>query len=110
MVNICKNLHQIATYWAPLAENAYGKKTFDAPVFIACRWEDRIDLVMNKLGQEFTSKSRVFFSSALDINGYLFLGKSYEDDPLEVANAWEIQQLAVTPDLRNLTSLYTVYL
>ena len=110
MVNFTKHLQQTATYWKPNSENEFGKKVYDEPEFLKCRWEDRNELLRDKRGQEITSKSRVYFCTALDLDGFVFLGESWDTDPHEVNGAFEIRQIAKVPDLRNLTTLHVVYL
>lgn len=105
------NLPQVATYWAASNDtDRYGNKIFSAPIQVPCRWEDSIQTVMNKKGEEFTSKSRVFFESDKSLDGYLLLGTSAEANPTGLDNAYEIQAKTTTPNLRGLQSLTTVYL
>jgi hypothetical protein len=104
-------LPQTATYWeASNDTDRYGNKTFSAPVQVPCRWEDRVQTVMSKRGEEFTSKARVFFASDKSLDGYLYLGVSSDPDPTGLDDVYEIQAKTTTPDLRGLQSLTTVYL
>lgn len=105
-----RNLRQTATYWAQTGLDKYGKPTFSAPTTIACRWEDRQELFIDKRGQETLSRARVFFAQAVDLEGYLYLGESAATDPLTLQDAFEIQATKKTPDLRNLKSLYVAML
>lgn len=110
-MSVLSGLAQVATYWEPSSDtDRYGKPTQAAPVQIPCRWEDKLSQVMSKKGEEITSKSRVFLAAPVNIDGYLFLGVSTETDPSSLDKAYEIQAVSVTPDLRNLESLTTVYL
>lgn len=108
-----RHLNQTLTYWAPQStSNLYGKPNSVAPVQYKCRWENKTETLQNKSGEEFTSKTRVFLdgSSAIDLDGYVFLGISAAADPTTVNGAFEIQQTGNTPDLRGMKSLTTVYL
>jgi len=110
-----RHLNQTLTYWAPPADgstNLYGKPTSVAPVQYKCRWENKTETLQNKNGEEFTSKTRIFLdgSSAISLDGYVFLGVSAAPDPTSVAGAQEIQQTGNTPDLRGMKSLTTIYL
>lgn len=110
MPNYERNLTQTATYWEPDSEDKFGKKTFKDPVYICCRWEDRAEMVFDKTGQQVVTKSRVFFKQDISLDGYICLGEETTDDPTLLSNAYEVRQVARVPDLRNLTTLYTVYL
>lgn len=105
------SLNQVATYWSPTGNtDRYGKPLLNAPIQIECRWEDRRSQVIGKMGTEIVSKSRVFCEREIDEDGYLELGTVGAADPRGRDNAWEVQQVSKTPDLRNLQSLTTVYL
>lgn len=110
MPNIERNLRQTATYWAPGAEDSYGSRSYSAPVQLPCRWEDKTEMFIDKKGKESKSKSKVFFASDLQLDGYLLLGTSAETNPRNVANASEIRNVFRTPDLRNNTQLYVAIL
>lgn len=109
-MNLARNLRQKATYWVSNGRDMFGKPTFTAPVSVMCRWEDLSELFIDKVGQEVTCKSKVFFDTDKDLQGYLFLGETAETDPLSLATAFEIRQIKRTPDLRAIQTLYVVYL
>lgn len=88
-----------------MGEDVYGKRTFAPPASLACRWEEKAELFMNRFGEEVTSKSKVFLDTSVMLEGYLFLGTSTASSPLEVDGAYEIRGLQQIPDLRNLQTL-----
>lgn len=65
---------QTAVYWGNPKDDGYGGFTFDDPVNISCRWEDKIQIVSTMDGQETSSDSEVLVTEDLDYNGYLYLG------------------------------------
>lgn len=103
---------QDVTYWSPTGSNVYGGSTYSAPLAFKGRWENKVEQFRDKSGQESSSRAKVFIPEtvAVDIDGYLFEGVSAAIDPLSVDGAYEIRMKAQIPDLRNLTSLTTVYL
>ena len=106
-----RGLNQTCTYWAPTeTRDLGGKRTYDAPVQHACRWEDRTEMYQDKQGEEKISKSKVFLIVDLDLDGYVMLGTSAASDPTVLPEAYEIQQKSKIPDLRSVTSLVTLYL
>jgi hypothetical protein len=108
---IASMLNQVATYWEKTGQtDRYGKPALTAPVQLPCRWEDRQTQIMNKQGAEVISKSRVYCSTTISLDGYLALGTFADADPRPLDNAYEVQQVSTTPDLRALETLTTVYL
>lgn len=108
--NYTRYMKQTATYWAVASTDVYGKRTFTAPQSLACRWEDRTELIRNKKGAEIVSKSRIFLESAVDIDGFLYKGTSEETDPTTLEGAYEVQMISQQPSLRNLQQLNVAYL
>lgn len=103
-------LNQVATLWTRTGLDRYGKGTYERTDDLACRWEDRSELILNKHGQEIVSRSRVFFGQDIPLEAYLYLGSSAASDPTTVKGAFEVQQRKMTPDLRNLQQLHVAFL
>ena len=110
MRNYARNLKQQATYWAVTGVDVYGKRTFASPTTVVCRWEEKVQMIVNKQGKEIVSRARVFLVQDIDMDGYLYLGHSGDSDPRMVDSAFEIQMKAVQPDLRGLSQLNVAYL
>lgn len=104
-----QSLHQFVTYWGPTGSDVYGNTTFSAPDVRKARWEDKAEMIRNKTGGEYVTKSRVFMDKDFDIDGYLLLGESAAVDPRTVT-AYEIQQRARTPDISSLKNVFVAYL
>ena len=100
MSYITRNLKQDVTYWAPAVPDGFGGRTFAVPVALKGRWEDRTTLFIDADGQEAVSRSRVYLSADVAINGYLFLGTSTVADPTTLENTEMIKDFRKTPDLR----------
>jgi hypothetical protein len=95
---------QTAVYWGNPVKDGYGGFTFDAPVEIVCRWEDRIGQFTSNKGEQIYSKSEVYTLQDLEEDGWLFLGTladiSGEDDtgaPKDIDNAYEIKRFDKLP-------------
>lgn len=116
MLSYARNMHQVATYWAPGVNNGFGKLDFAGiiPVLINCRWQDDAVLFRNAQGQEETSSAIVYPDRELMIEGYLARGDHTETGtptgPLGVAGAHEIRQVGQSPSLTADEVLYKVYL
>lgn len=103
-------LKQTITYWAPTGDDVFGGTTFTTPVQKFARWEDRMEMIRDKNGQEYMAKTRVFLLEEVSLDGYLYLGKSTVADPRTLGAAYEIRAIHKSPDLRNLRALWSVYL
>lgn len=103
---------QTLTYWHPNGStNLYGSPSFSKPVWLDCRWEDKVELFRDKEGQEVNSRSKIFMLNMdIDLNGYLFLGRTSEVDPKVVEGAYEIRGVTRIPDLRGLKELVVLWL
>lgn len=106
-----RGLNQTCTYWAPTeTRDLGGKRTYAAPVQKVCRWEDCTEMYQDKQGEEKISKSKVFLTEDVALDGFVLLGTSAAADPTVIPEAYEIQQKSRIPDLRSVTSLITLYL
>ena len=109
-MNLLSKMWQDATYWAPGDKDLFGKVSFTTPVQMKCRWENRMESIQSKTGEEYVSKSRVFLAVNVDLDGYLYPGLTSELNPIGLDGAQEIQAVGRVPDLRNTQTLYMAYL
>ena len=108
---------QTAVYWGTPVEDGYGGKSFADPVEIACRWEERVNVVSDSRGNEIVSKVRVLVTQDLDEEGYLYLGElddldsDEEADPTIVDGAHEIVRFDKIPMIKKTDEFVrTIYL
>lgn len=92
---------QTATYWSPPVANGWGGGSFAAPVEIACRWEDKTQLIRDRDGREVVSMATVYPDRELYEDGWLYLGSSAAADPHEVEGAYQIKSFRKVPDMFN---------
>jgi hypothetical protein len=103
---MCK---QTAVYWGNPEPTGTGGYTFDHPIEIECRWEDKKIVMMDDTGKEIIARSRVFVLQDLDEKGYLYLGEEsdltglddYPDNPRGIVGAFIIKQFHKAPSLNN---------
>lgn len=110
MLNHTRNMREDATYWAPLPPDRYGKMTFAAPVAVKVRWERKAVVFRSNEGVELTSVAVVYVDRPVQAQGQLLLGTSAAADPKSIANAFEIRQVAESPDLTQSRQLTKVFL
>ena len=109
---------QTAIYWDNPVPDGFGGFTFDDGVEIECRWEDVVEIFVDKDGNEKKSRSRVFVDRVVILNGYLFRGEesdldsgeSLSTNPQDIVNAWPIQKYDELPNIRNTETLRTAWL
>ncbi len=109
-------LKQTAVYWGSPVSDGQGGRTFDNPVELAVRWEERHDLFVDPQGQEKQSSAIVYIGQDVVVGAYLFLGdlddlsSAEEDDPMNVDGAYEIRQFDKTSDLKATSFLRRAWL
>jgi hypothetical protein len=98
---------QKAVYWAPKelsGGDGFGRKAFEAPVEIECRWDDEVKEFVDSNGNKNISSSIVYPDRDLKIGGWLFLGRLNDDaikpDPQETKGAKPIKGWQKFPDLK----------
>src|SRR3990167_2760676 len=97
-------LKQDCTYWAPHATapyDQYGDQSWVAASAIKCRWEDRNELFLDSKGEQKHSKAWVWTTTALAVDGYLFLGTSSTANPETVSGADKILRVEMVRDVKN---------
>lgn len=97
---------QTAVYWGTPTPDGTGGYTYDDPVEIRVRWEERQELFIDAAGREVRSSAVVRPLQDLDMNGYLYLGdlddlsSADEGDPQGLAGARPIRGWAKSPTAR----------
>ena len=107
---LTKNLKQTITYWGNPVSDGWGGSTFDSPVTITGRWEDKQELFRDAEGQEVLSHALVFLSQDVEIKEYLYLGTSAEANPKNVSGAREIRSFRKIPNLKATAFMRKVWL
>jgi hypothetical protein len=111
---------QDAIYWGNPVVDGFGSMSFDDPISIKVRWDERQQLVVNTEGKEELSKAAIMCPDELDLQGFVMLG-SLEDvadgdtykTPQEVnaqkIHAMEIKSRSITPLFRSKVKFIYVY-
>lgn len=98
-----KFIHSI-TVWSNPVSNGYGKYTFDAPVLLDGRWEDRAELFINaQTGREEVSRSVAFFdgSNSVGVGDMIALGDhTATASPYNVSTARTVRSIGNVPSIR----------
>jgi len=67
---------QTAVYWGNPVPDGFGNYTYDAPVDIACRWEDKIAVINDAFGAEQVCDASVLITQDVDLHGWVCLNKT----------------------------------
>jgi hypothetical protein len=106
---LCK---QDAVYWGNPKNDGYSGFIYDAAVEIKCRWEDKVQLIVDKEGNTQSSRALVYCLQELDEEGWLYLGKLTDLTAAEIANpklvrdASTIKKFEKSPALNSTTEFY----
>lgn len=99
MTFLTRHLKQIATLWTVSNIDSFGDPSFNSPVEINVRWEDRTELFINMDGAEERSQAVVFLSIDVTPGDFLMLGSSTEADPLSIRTAYMVKSFRKIPGL-----------
>ena len=103
---LTRNLRQKMVYWGNPQPDGYGGYTYDDPVEIKGRWEEREELFIDSAGVQQVSRARVFIDQDVVVDGYLLLAElstvssGEEGSPGTVDGAFRIRGYRKTPNLR----------
>lgn len=111
---IKKMRRQYAIYWAKNPEpNEFGAVSWETPVEIKCRWEDKEGKVLNENDEITESMSTVYVDRPMKLGDKLKLGRMDTNTPQtpgEDRLAFEIQGFEKLPNFKAKEFLYTAYL
>lgn len=101
---------QTAVYWGNPVKDGTGGFTYDEPVEIKCRWEDKWQLVKNEtMNTELLSRAAMFVLQDVEEDAVVFLGTLNDlsseavEDPLSQDHVWIIKQFEKYPALHSTT-------
>jgi hypothetical protein len=107
---VAKFCVETAVYWGNPVNDGYGGFTYDDPVEIDCRWENKTEMDIGWLSTGFPgnirlSKASVLVTEDLDLNGVLWRGTldtlndTYDDisNPKIISEAYAIHRIDKIP-------------
>lgn len=99
-------------YWAPDASgetDRMGRRSYEDPVELDCRWDGRSELITLPNGEQYASKATVYTDIELALGGILWHGLLVAR-PDEPPSANVIQSTMTVPKMRNTEVLKAAYL
>ena len=103
-------LKETATYWAVTGYDEHTDPTFAAPVTMNARFETKVELFIDKNGEQAHSRAVVYTDTSVAVGGYLYRGTSATANPEAVSGADQIRCVQEVPDVKNRVSLYKAFL
>jgi len=103
---------QTAIYWGNPEPDAYGTNTYDDPIDIKVRWEDKAEIIIDSrsgqtYGKEVMSRAKITPIQDLELEGFLKLGSTDDYDsstditnPKTVDEAYGIRKISKVPMIR----------
>lgn len=111
MADYTDDMPHTATYWALTGVDGFNKPTYANPVTLACRWQNKAELVRTPEGREVVSASVIYPEYEVLVGGCLALGdQTATADPQTLAAANEIISVGSSPDLDDDYTLWKAWL
>lgn len=96
-----KQLTQTAVYWANPVNDGYGSNTYDDPIEVLCRWEEKTQVMTDDLGEKIISRSLVFVDRVMAVNELLWLGTLNDLDSNQETEPSTIEDIAIIKRCEN---------
>ena len=101
-----------ATYWPIKADDGFGGQTFDEPITLDVRWQDRRELIRDDEGREKVSRHVVYLvegEASIVEGGWMARGdKTATADPRQAGGAAVVQQVEQSSSLDGSVTLTKV--
>lgn len=100
---------QTAVYWDSPIPDGHGTYTYDSPIEINCRWENKSEVIKDDKGEEIVSFAQVYVDQDVSENGYLFLGdlddldSAEEESPETAYGSYRIKKFEKSAEHRSTT-------
>lgn len=104
-----RRLTQTAVYWGNPQNDGRNRTTYDLPVEIKCRWQDKVQVMGKMDGVDVISRALVFVSQDVKENGLLWLGtlndldSTMEADPITIDHICIIKRFEKSPAMGSTT-------
>jgi len=114
-MSILRLLNQTLVYWAPGSEDRYANTSWEDPVEISGRWEEKAELFLDETGEKTLSRAVAYLdgSTSIVMDGRLMLGTllslSSSPDPA-TDGGLRISSIGDAPSINAQTSLKKVML
>ncbi|OED34598.1 hypothetical protein AB832_07170 [Flavobacteriaceae bacterium (ex Bugula neritina AB1)] len=94
------SIYQTVTYWHKKYRTITGELIYDDPKELKVRWEYKQMLYQTSNNHTATSNAIIYSKYPMDIEDYIFLGKTTEKNPLKLTDAYKINRIDITYTLK----------
>lgn len=114
-MRIKRKLKQKLVHWPGAANDGYGGYTYGTAVEYICRWQDKQETFKDFDGEEQISNAIIYMEVGIARKGsWVYKGEladldSEHSDPKSIDNAFPIQAIQESPNVRGTQTLYKVY-
>lgn len=102
-----RTLRQRAIYWSnPSNSGGTGDFTYDSPIEIRCRWEQKRELFIDENGVENYSRAIIYVDQDVELQGFIMEGQlvdldSSGESPHDQDDAFQIKLFEKSSNLQN---------
>ena len=112
---LAQMLPDIAVYWGNPIMGGQGNYTYNDPIEIRCRWENKTELFVDAHGVEQKSVAVIYTDQELDNEGQLMLGDlidldSDEQPPTDTERAYRIRKTLVNHQILGQIKVVKIWL
>lgn len=111
MSMVTRHLREDVTHWPVIGSNGYGGFTFDPPVKLKGRWEDKAVLFRTLDNEEEVSNAILYLADDVAVGDYFGQGDlTATADPTDLSTTFRARGYNKVTDLRALQALRKVFL
>lgn len=108
---ITKSQREYLTYWQPMPDtNKYGEPQYHPPVEYRCRWDDKIQDIIQSDGTTVHGKVQLITEKKLHVGGIVLRKRleevTYMADPRTNPEAYKVLVVMETPTINYRARLY----
>lgn len=104
---------QNVVYWPQIGSNQYGEPIWGPPQQMTCRWDDKVQQVLDPKNTMVMSRAELITESQLAVGGVITKGTidtvAYWSDPKANSGVYEVIKVSATPNMRNTETLYEAW-
>ena len=101
--HMARRCAQTAVYWGNPVNDGFSNFTFDAPIEVQCRWQDKVQILGQQDETQTISRAIVMVTQDMDEDGMLYLGTlaslttAQKADPKTIDKAYVIKRFEKSP-------------
>ena len=86
-------INEDVTLWRMSGLNEYSEATFNTPVTIKAKWEEKQTIMHTNDGEQVLSNGCLFVNVDADVEDYVFRGISTDANPLNLKRSFKVRKV-----------------